>query len=378
MNSPKEELRRKPVFLRVWGLVLGIFGWVSLSVLGCGVPVLAQSQQPSAVPGLQGVPPAVPGATSSPAGQPLADSISGRVVDQSGMPVIGALVSLRREDQSTVQEVVSGDDGEFSFVNVPPGPFHLMVTAAAFKAVSFSGTLHPRESFAVPQIVLALDTVVTAIKVTVPRAEKAKIQFEDEKKQRVLGFIPNYFVTYYHNAVALTPARKFELAWKSTSDPLTVVGMGSVAGVEQGLNSYSGYGQGAEGYAKRFGAAYADFGISTFIGSAALPSLMKQDPRYFYKGSGSVGRRFLYALATSVICKGDNGHWQVNYSRMLGDFATGGISNLYYPAQSRDGVKLAYENAVFMIGLTAIDNLLQEFLIPKLTPHLPGRRSPKN
>ena len=101
----------------------------------------------------------------------------------------------------------------------------------------------------------------------------------------------------------------------------------------------SGYGQAAHGYAKRYGAAYGDAVISTMIGGAILPSLLKQDPRYFYKGTGSTRSRILYALANAVICKGDNGHWQFDYSGILGALAAGGISNLYYPASSRNGAR---------------------------------------
>jgi hypothetical protein len=123
-----------------------------------------------------------------------------------------------------------------------------------------------------------------------------------------------------------------------------------------------------QGYAKRFGAAYADMATGTLIGGAILPSLLKQDPRYFYKGTGSTKSRILYAVANSVICKGDNGKWQANYSGILGGLAAGGISNLYYPAQDRNGVGLTFENALIGIGATAAANVLQEFVIKKLTP----------
>ena len=99
-----------------------------------------------------------------------------------------------------------------------------------------------------------------------------------------------------------------------------------------------------------------------------LPSLLKQDPRYFYKGTGSKRSRILYALANSVICKGDDGHWQANYSGILGGLAAGGISNLYYPSKNRDGVELTFENALIGIGESAAVNLLQEFVVRKLTP----------
>ncbi|PYX86916.1 MAG: hypothetical protein DMG67_20245 [Acidobacteria bacterium] len=98
---------------------------------------------------------------------------------------------------------------------------------------------------------------------------------------------------------------------------------------------------------------------------------MKQDPRYFYKGQGSKGSRFLYAISSAVIAKGDNGRWQPNYSGILGNLASGGISNLYYPKTDR-GVALTFENALIRTGSNAIANLVQEFLIRKLTPHVPN------
>ena len=155
-------------------------------------------------------------------------------------------------------------------------------------------------------------------------------------------------------------------------DPFTLLLVGGIAGVEQAQNHFDEYGQGAQGYGKRYGAGYADTVAGTFIGSAILPSLLKQDPRYFYKGSGSKGSRILYAIANSVICKGDNGRWQANYSNILGSLAAGGLSNLYYPAQDRNGAGLTFENAAVAIGATAISNLFQEFVIRKLTPKVPN------
>ena len=119
--------------------------------------------------------------------------------------------------------------------------------------------------------------------------------------------------------------QKFELAWKSTIDPITFALTGALAGIEQADNTFSGYGQGAQGYGKRFGAAYADTVTSTFIGSARPPTLLRQDPRYFYKGKGSVRSRVFYAIANSVICKGDNRRWQPDYSGVLGSLAAGSV-----------------------------------------------------
>ena len=95
------------------------------------------------------------------------------------------------------------------------------------------------------------------------------------------------------------------------------------------------------------------------------------------KGTGSVTARSLYAIANVAICKGDNGRWQPNYSYLLGSIAAGGISNLYYPANDR-GTGLTFENAAIGIGTSALTNLLQEFLIRKLTPaaHKPDSSQP--
>jgi hypothetical protein len=187
----------------------------------------------------------------------------------------------------------------------------------------------------------------------------------------VLGVLPNFYVSYIPNAAPLTPKQKFKLATMTVIDPFTFVFVGGAAGVQQAQDHFRGYGQGAEGYGKRFGAGYADTVSGTFIGGAILPALLKQDPRYFYKGTGSKALRFLYAIANAVICKGDNRHWQPNYSNMLGSLAAGGISNIYYPAQDRNGVGLTFENAALGIGGSAVSNLFQEFVIRKLTPKLP-------
>ena len=270
-------------------------------------------------------------------------------------------------DQSQSQEVLSGGDGQFSFANVTPGPFQLTVTATGFATQTSSGTLLPGDIHTVPQIALPVATDVTDVQVSLSSVEVAEAQVKDEEKQRVLGFIPNFYVTYDPHPVALTSKQKFELAWRTTIDPVTFAIVGGIAGVQQADNDFNGYGQGAQGYAKRFGSTYANLAAGTFIGSAILPSLLKQDPRYFYKGTGSTRSRSLYAIANAVICKGDNGHWQVNYSNILGSLAAGAISNLYYPAQNRNGAALTFENAAIGVGATAAANLVEEFLMRKLT-----------
>jgi Carboxypeptidase regulatory-like domain len=305
-------------------------------------------------------------------GERLPGNIGGTVVDQSGAVVAGARVRLTGEDQSVNQEVLSGDDGQFSFVNVAPGSFHLAITSAGFATQTFSGILHSGETYIVPANGLAVATNVAEVQVSLTQVEVAEEQIKIEEKQRVLGVLPNFYVSYIPNAAPLNAKQKFKLAFRTVVDPFTLVFVGGAAGVEQAQNHFAGYGQGAQGYGKRFGAGYADTVTGTFIGGALLPSILKQDPRYFYKGTGSKTSRFLYAIANSVICKGDNGHWQANYSNILGSMAAGGISNLYYPAQDRDGVGLTVENAIIGVGATAVANLFQEFVVKKLTPKVPN------
>jgi len=346
--------------------------FLSLTVLFCGLSTSAQTQEPPVVQGAESRPPNA-GANGVPASQKLPDlqapgTISGIVVDQTGAPVSGARVKLSREDQSANQESLSDIDGRFTFAQVAPGPFQLTIDSAGFATQASSGTLRSGENYAIPQITLAVATAVTEVRVVPTRTDVAEDQIKVQEKQRVLGVVPNFYVSYVHNPAPLAPKQKFELAWKTAVDPVSFGVNGAVAGIQQAQNQFSGYGQGAQGYAKRFGASYADFLTNTFIGGAMLPSLLKQDPRYFYKGSGSKRSRILYALANSVICKGDDGHWQANYSGIIGSLAAGGISNLYYPAKNRDGVELTFENTLIGIGESAAVNLLQEFVVRKLTP----------
>ena len=310
--------------------------------------------------------------------QPLSGNVSGMVVDGTGALIAGARVKLSLEDQSPTQEVLTGADGRFSFTNVAPGSFRITITSDGFAAQSSSGVLHSGQTFVVSPITLAIATATTEVQVSPPTVEVAEEQIKDQEKQRVLHVIPNFYVSYVPNAAPLNARQKFELAWKTTVDPVSLVVVGAIAGVQQAQNDFSGYGQGAQGYAKRYGASYANLVAGTFIGSAILPSVLKQDPRYFYKGSGSKRSRLMYALASAVICKGDNAHWQANYSNILGNLAAGGLSNLYYPTEDRNGAGLTFENALIGIGASGAVSVFEEFFVRKFTPHVRSDDPAKN
>jgi Carboxypeptidase regulatory-like domain len=302
--------------------------------------------------------------------------INGAVLDQTGSAIAGAEVKLTRE-ASPNRTVSTSEDGQFSLLNIEPGPFQLTITSPGFTTQNVSGTLHPGETYSVPRIALIVAAASTEMRVTPSTVDIAQDEIKVEEQQRVFGVIPNFYVSYVTNAAPLTPRQKFQLALKTSIDPVSFGVNAVVAGVEQAQDNFGGYGQGAKGYAERYGAAYGNFVLSTYLGSAILPSILKQDPRYFYKGTGSKRSRILNALAQSVICKGDNGHWQPNYSGLIGGLAASGISNIYYAPRDRDGLGFTFENTLIGIGTTAATNLLQEFLIRKLTQSRPGRQASK-
>jgi Carboxypeptidase regulatory-like domain len=370
------------VFRRYPSLVLR----TGLIVLSCAFSVAAraQSQQSPAIPSSDShradtskiERPSSEGLPNTPA-QRFLGLINGTVVDQTGAAVAGAEVKLTREAPSPDQTVSTTEDGQFSLLNIEPGLFQLTITSPGFATQTFSGTLRSGETYAVPRIALIVATASTEMRVTPPTVDVAQDEIKVEEQQRVFGVIPNFYVSYISNAAPLTPRQKFQLAWKTSIDPVSFGVNAIVAGVEQAQDDFGGYGQGAKGYAERYGAAYGNFVIGTYIGSAILPSILKQDPRYFYKGTGSKRSRILNALAQSVICKGDNGHWQANYSGLIGGLAASGIANVYYAPKDRDGVGFTLENTLIGIGTTAVTNLLQEFVIRKLTQSRPGRQASK-
>ncbi len=106
------------------------------------------------------------------------------------------------------------------------------------------------------------------------------------------------------------------------------------------------------------------------IGSAILPSLLHQDPRYFYRGTGSITSRTLYAIEQTFVCRGDNGRTEPNYSHLLGNFAAAGVSNFYHAPEDRSA-SLTVRNGFIITGSNAVSNLLREFLLKELTPKVP-------
>lgn len=335
---------------------------------------VAHSQQnaiPASDASLPDAPQAQPQPSAAQPGEAQTGSIHGVVTDRDGAVYQGVQITLTPVVQNPPITVKSDANGRYLFENLPAGPRILTFSGPGFATQVIPVLLHPGESLEVPPLTLLVSNTTTDVQVNASQQEIAQEQIEQEEQQRVFGAIPNFYVVYDPNPAPLNTKQKFSLAWRSSIDPFTFLATGIFAGIEQATNTFSGYGQGAQGYAKRYGAAYADGFIDTMLGSAILPALLKQDPRYFYKGKGTTRSRILYAIANSVMCKGDNGHWQVNYSGILGGAASGGISNLYYPASDRNGISLTIENTGLNIASSAVQNIFQEFLVRKLTPKAP-------
>jgi hypothetical protein len=310
--------------------------------------------------------PVTSNASGAPVQNPSLGAVSGTITDQAGEVAEGAQVELSRDKDSKKQQVASGPNGEYSFANVVPGPFHLTVAAPGFDTKTFSGEVKAGQAFVVPAISLNITPVTAEVTVELSPIEVAEEQVTEEIHQRVLGIFPNFYVSYESDPAPLQTRQKFKLAWKSVSDPVTIIGAGALAGIYQAADEFPGYGQGAEGYGKRLGAAYADVFVGTMVGSAILPTLLHQDPRYFYQGTGTNKSRFLHAISNAVICKGDNKQWQPNYSGILGSFASGGVSYLYYPASDRS-LSLVMQNSAVRIAESSLAGLMQEFVLRRFT-----------
>ena len=274
------------------------------------------------------------------------------------------------------RSATTDSSGRFSFTGLLAGAYTLTISSNGFASQSRSIVLGAGQNLEAQPVVLLIASS-SEVRVTASSEEIAEEEMHLEEQQRVLGFIPNFYVSYDPRAPALNTRQKFNLAWRTGIDPISFAAAGAFAGIEQAGNMYSGYGQGAQGYGKRFGATFADGFVSDMLGNAVFPSLLKQDPRYFYKGTGSTRSRIFYALANAVVCKGDNCHWQPAYSGILGSLAAGGISNLYYPASSRNGLSLTFENTLINTAGGGVQNLFQEFVIRRLTPRLPSYGSSK-
>jgi hypothetical protein len=295
-------------------------------------------------------------------------TIIGTVTNVRNDIVPGATIVLQGPVSSDQPTIEANDNGFFQLTNVKPGiPYHVTVSDSGFANwTSPEITLTPGQYLQLTDVKLQIAVAVITVAVVPDSVQLATQQVQIEEKQRVFGVIPNFYVVYDKNPVPLTAKLKFRLALRTSTDPVSILGVAFISALDQAGDTPD-FQQGWKGYGQRFGANYADGLTDIMIGGAILPSILHQDPRYFYQGTGTNKSRTLHALSSSFICRGDNGRRQPNYSSLGGYLASGVISELYYPESNR-GPGLVFQGFAIDIAADMANDLIQEFLLRKLTP----------
>lgn len=294
--------------------------------------------------------------------------VMGTVTGVNGAPLFGATVAMTGPDQTGNRTVVTDENGYFAIDGVRPGiAYRIVVSGTGFEEwTSPIIILAPGEFKLLEAIALRLAPQQTVVHVTYNPVEVATEQFKTEETQRVFGFFPNFYVSYERqNAAPLTTKMKFKLALKVSYDPVTIAGVALVSASRQAANTPK-YGQGWAAYGERFGATAADGFTDIMIGGAILPSLLHEDPRYFYQGTGTTKSRIRHAISSPFFNKRDNGTWGPNYSSLGGDLASSAISNLYFPQANR-GAGLVFSQFALGTAERVGASLAQEFLLGKFT-----------
>ncbi len=328
------------------------------------VASVARSQQLAAAD----PPPAIADPIPAAAPDPQPGSISGTVTDLNGDIVPGATVALQSPATGEERSVEAADNGFFQFAAVKPGtPYRVTIRANGFVSwQSPSLVLTPGQFVFLTESKLRIAGGESSVTVYASPDQIAVEQVRVAEQQRVFGFVPNFYAVYDPHPVPLTKKLKYHLALRAATDPMTFAGMVVLAGSYQASNRLA-YGQGWDAYGQRLGAIYTDTFSGILIGGAVLPSLLHQDPRYYYKGTGSTHSRLFHAVSSPFVAMGDNGRWQPNYSSVGGDLASGAIANLYYPEANR-GAGLLFQNFAIASSGRMVNAILQEFVLRRFTP----------
>jgi hypothetical protein len=293
--------------------------------------------------------------------------IKGTVNDTSGAPILGAVVSVQSSDGNR-HTTATGEDGSFAISSLPPGKYTVKISANGLS--DWTANDIPSTDLSSLTAVLNVAPSVTSVTVGLSPQEVATEQLKRAEKQRAFGVIPNFFVTYDRNPAPLSAKQKLQLGLRTVTDPAIFGAALVTAGIEQQQNSYRQFGQGAGGFAQRFGAQYATAVDGIFLGGVVMDSIFHQDPRYFYSGQGSRADRLRYALKASFLVKGDNGRWQLPYADVTGTIAAAEVTQSYLPGSRSQQSLLARGLAFHFAGRLAL-SLGEEFLFKKFTTHAP-------
>ncbi len=299
-------------------------------------------------------------------------SVEGSVLDLHNAPIAGVQVTVIGQNNGVRRTVTVDSNGAFTITGLSPGSYMVTITLPGLSASDATEVqLGAGEERELPLVTSRTPRTSSTVQVVANMNQVATAQVKEAEKQRVLGVVPNFYTAYIWKSAPMTPKLKFQLALRAEIDPMEFAVDAGVAGVEQWHNTFPGYGGGWQGYGKRFGSAYADSVIGAFLGRAILPTLFHQDPRYFFRGSGSIRSRVFYALAQTFVTRGDDGQTEPNYSHVLGNFITAGVSNVYRAPSDRSA-SLTFRDAGIVTAGDAAGNLLREFLSRPFTSNVPG------
>jgi hypothetical protein len=275
---------------------------------------------------------------------------------------------------------------------LPDAPVPQVQTEVADDAAGYSSSILGQAQTSQPPTLTAPGQTDSSKKPLTDEERKraSEEELQRELHQRMGVVVPNFNAVLDGNNLPLTPKQKMRASFRSAIDPYQVGLALFTSAIGQAQNSHSsydpipgtnpvqymeeGYKQGWSGYGKRFGAAFTDQFDGTILGNGVFPVLLHQDSRYYRMGTGSLNKRFWYAVSTTIRCKGDNGKWQPNFSNLLGNIAAGGISNLYYPAADR-GVELTIEQGLLVTAEGTFGALLIEFY-PDISRHFHKKQLP--
>ncbi len=294
-------------------------------------------------------------------------TIRGTAVDVDNNPIAGATVVLQGAAAGDHRTVVTTEDGSFAFSDVTSrATYQVTVTAEGFGAWSSSVAVEPGQVKTLTDVRLRIEAARRSVTVNYSAKQTAIQQLKVEEKQRVLGFIPNIYVTYETHPEPLTSGMKFHLAYKSLTNPVNWGWIAMWSGIQQAADTPD-YSQGTKGYGKRFGANAAGAVTEGLIGNAILPSLLHQDPRYYYRGNGTTKSRLFHAISAPFVTPADNGHLQPNYSTWGGSLISNAIAATTYLPSSDRTAGHVFGNFGIGMAVRVFGSFAQEFILDKFT-----------
>lgn len=298
---------------------------------------------------------------------PTAASVNGTVTDDSGALLPGAKAEIETTAHDDSRTATAAEDAAFEFDGLKPNVAYVLTVTAngtgAWKSEPI--ILQPGQSLTLKDIHLRVE-VADSITISASREQIAAAQVQLETQQRMFGFVPNFYTVYDSaNAVPLTPKLKFRLALRTSIDPVTLAGVGFMAGIKQAAKTPN-YQMGAAGYGQRFGATAVTGMSDILIGGAVLPSLLHQDPRYFYQSGGSTKSRLMHALSYAFVTRGDDGRSHFNASSIGGDLAASALETAYYPAANRGALRFGGDFGLATAERT-LNAIAQQFIFPRFS-----------